>query len=71
MMLQVQLETLDTGVTKMTKALVDPGSQDNVISKEYVEQFGFTKKPLDVVIQPMNADGTPDQIGQITHTVDF
>jgi hypothetical protein len=36
MMIQTTIETLDNRIQKITKALIDSGSQDNVISKEYV-----------------------------------
>jgi hypothetical protein len=71
MMIQAKLETLDTHVQKMTKALIDSGSQDNVISKEYVQQQGFTLKKLDFEILPRNADGTINEQGAVTHTVDL
>jgi hypothetical protein len=71
MMVQVQLETLDTGIQKMTKALIDSGSQDNVISKEYVQQQGFTLKKLEYEILPRNADGTINEQGAVTHTLDL
>jgi hypothetical protein len=71
MMVHARLETLDTGVQKMTKALIDSGSQDNVISKEYVIQRGFTQKKLDFEILPRNADGTLNKQGAVTHTVDL
>jgi hypothetical protein len=71
MMIQAMLETLDNGIQKMTKALIDSGSQDNVISKEYVQQQGFTLKKLEYEILPKNADGTINEQGPITHSVDL
>jgi hypothetical protein len=71
MMIQATIETLDNRIQKMTKALIDSGSQDNVISKEYVQQQGFTLKKLEYEILPRNADGTLSEQDAVTHTVDL
>jgi hypothetical protein len=70
-MVQAQLETLDTGIKKMMKILINSGSQDNVISKEYVEQQGFTLKRLLYEIIPRNADGTINEAGAIKYSVEL
>jgi hypothetical protein len=71
MMIQATIETLNNRIQKMTKALINSGSQDNVISKEYVQQQGFTLKKLEYKILPRNTDSTLNEQGAVTHTVDL
>jgi hypothetical protein len=55
----------------MMKALIDSRSQENVIAKNYVEQHGFMMKKIPHDIISMNADGTVNKEGSVTHTVDL
>ncbi|KAJ6459184.1 hypothetical protein C8R47DRAFT_994756, partial [Mycena vitilis] len=67
MLLPIELETLDTGKTRVIKALLDNGCTTTCMDRGYAEAEGYELKELDKPIKASNADGSENTQGNITH----
>lgn len=69
--IEIGLQTLDTRSRVSIKALLDSGATQLFIDEEYAKGNGLKLKRLARVIPVFNVDGTCNQGGSITSTVDL
>ena len=64
---QVQLMTKDTGRYIKAKALIDSGCTGCAIDRDFVNKHKINRERLPHKVKVLNADGTENSSGRITH----
>jgi transposase InsO family protein len=67
---EAQIETLDTGVTRSLKALIDSGATGQFMDKAWARSNNISTRPLTRPIPVYNVDGTPNGAGDIHEVAD-
>lgn len=67
----MQIETVDTKKVRSIKALLDSGCTNTCIDRAYCEAENLEMQPLETPVRARNADGTENAKGLITHYVDL
>ena len=68
---KIGLQTIDTHDRTSVEALIDSGATGSFIDETYAKHHFFNVKPLQKAIPVFNVDGTPNQSGRITGTVEL
>ena len=69
--LDVEVETLDSGIPLRSSALLDSGAEGLFLDAEWVHSNNITTKQLRTPIPVFNVDGTPNEAGMITEVADL
>src|SRR5882757_8755855 len=69
--IKVLLKTQDTNQYVEAKALIDSGCTGCAISRSFIKKHQINRTKLDHKIRVVNADGTENKAGRITHHVEI
>jgi hypothetical protein len=64
------LESLDGALLRLAVALLNTGCTASCIDDTFVTALGLERKPFPKPVGVVNADGSPNQLGKITHYVE-
>jgi len=70
LLLPVEIGTTDTSKLHLVEALLDCGVTKSLINRDFVRSKGMNTRTLSHNILVFNADGSPNEAGQISEVVD-